>query len=315
MSSENDVLENLNNFFTSKQFPFEKKILFCPGTAPMRGSEISDILHSTDFDVAYFVDPEYSEQKNLQFDLDEIAGLSRSAVQQSSDGEVRFQYQGKERVIRFVAADATKFIPDDFNVYFSGKRVCIDDKRTEHEIKSTPSDIVDKIVAKLPVGGLFFPDRDCEDDSMFFKESPESYGLEEVKGIRTGKIIVEHDGDKAKELYERYYKEAVIAGKIRAGVPEKVYFTHFDRTTLKDEKYNSLDDILRRHPGVKQCEETVYGYNVLLDNGNHLIFNKRTEKLYTEDEQKLIEEISNRSFQESEVQRKVRHVGLYRKVK
>ncbi len=327
MSAENStIFDRLRAYFTSNQFSFDKKILFCPGTAPMNEghSEVYTIIYSTDFDIAYFVDPGYTDPNTLQDDLAEITELAENSVKLDGESdlqfngrvEVTFQYQAKERRIIFIAGDATKQIPDDFNVYFSGCRVCINNEREEYGLESTPSQHLDEIVEKLPMNGLFFPDRDLEDDSTYFETSPEEVGLEEVEGIRQERTITEANHEEYSRLFTKYYDEAVRSGSIRSEIPDRTYFTYFNTETLGTEEYNSTDTFFEAHPEIDRakCMENEFGLIFPTKKGASNFLNKMSKKLYTSAEQTLLDRISERCQIESQVERTVRGVSLYKKV-
>jgi len=135
-----------------------KKIVFAHGVAPAVNSEIADIFYATDFDEAYFVDPGYRERpESLDNDLYTLHGFCKSDLKFSpSSGqlddsgrlELRFLFEGRERLVVFCAADATKEdnFPKGFNIYIHGKRSAA---RMDDAL----------LVKKLAVGGFYLPDR------------------------------------------------------------------------------------------------------------------------------------------------------------
>lgn len=188
----NTFLANLHTFFSDQsKHNLVHKIVFAPGTAPMRkeNSEIEEILFATDFEKAYFVDPVYSvegKDSPLAWDLKRIEYIdSGFKIQDSRIGKrVVFIYEKKEREAIFVAGDATiaENIPKDFTIVFSGKRIGL---YPGVGLRGTPSEYLHEIVKKLPVGGYVVPDRALLDDTVFFLLPPEELGLKEIQGIRT----------------------------------------------------------------------------------------------------------------------------------
>lgn len=328
MVESETIYERLRAHFRETGASFSQKILFCPGTAPMkRGrSELFTILYSTDFDVAYLVDPGYVDSVRLQWDLDDLSEVTenstflreKSQLQLDEQLEVRFHYEGKERRVIFVAGDARRHIPSDFNVYFSGSRVCINDEDQKYGIKSIPSQHLDEIVKQLPVGGLFFPDRDIKDDFCYFGGDPQRLGLQEIPGIRKNMVLKERNLDKEDRLFSKYYREAVRLGKIRPNVAEETHFSLFNVHTLSNDRFESIEAFFKAHPEIDRtkCVEDEFGLilPVLETIGNYLALAKVSQKAYNPAEQAVIESIRERCWAEAQVEKLVRGVSLYQKI-
>ena len=213
----NTFLANLHTFFSDQsKHNLVHKIVFAPGTAPMRkeNSEIEEILFATDFEKAYFVDPVYSvegKDSPLSWDIASIKKIDPHVIlgtnevrtpesDQKDSGRaasgtvwhptalarmtVRFLYENKHREVIFIPGDATiaENIPKDFTIVFSGKRIGL---YPGVGLRGTPSEYLHEIVKKLPVGGYVVPDRALLDDTVFFLLPPEELGLKEIQGIRT----------------------------------------------------------------------------------------------------------------------------------
>lgn len=189
----NIFLTNLHSFFTNSQkHTLSQKIVFAPGTAPMRrdNSEVAEILYATDFEKAFFVDPVYSvtgKDSPLSWDIDAIKILdSRFLIHDSREGKtsVRFTFENKQREIIFLAGDATlpQFQPKTFTIFFSGRRIGL---YPGVGLRGTPQEYLHEIVHKLPLGGFVVPDRALLDDSVYFVLPPSELGLEEVADIRS----------------------------------------------------------------------------------------------------------------------------------
>ncbi len=212
MKQFSQFITNLHNFFTdSKKHGLQKKIVFAPGTAPMRkeNSEIAEILFATDFEKAYFVDPVYGvkgKDSPLEWDISSLKTVgidvilaskvrpgsdSGQVLRQAQDSEqsrtarmtVKFIYKGKQREITFIPGDATipQFQPKEFTIFFSGKRIGM---YPGFGLRGTPSDYLPDIVEKLPIGGYLIPDRSLLDDAVYFPVSLLELHLEEVVGVR-----------------------------------------------------------------------------------------------------------------------------------
>lgn len=204
MQQYSPFLENLHKFFSDyQQHNLKEKIVFAPGTAPMRkgNSEIREILYATDFDVAYFVDPVYGVKKGaIEIDLDEIKEIdlgfkisadAKAMADKQDLGriEVEFSYENKKRSITFIAGDATleEYMPEKFNILFSGRRIGM---YPGFGLRGTPSHYLDVIVARLEKGGYVIPDRDLTNDADYFFIPPQELGLVEEPNLRVGEIGV-----------------------------------------------------------------------------------------------------------------------------
>jgi len=233
-------LTNLHAFFSDQsKHKVSHKIVFAPGTAPMRkeNSEVEDILFATDFEKAYFVDPVYrveGKDSPLQWDIERIRSIATNVILEgvspigshqkdsiapvgrSRMTKVQFTSQHKQREVIFVATDATipEHIPNDFTILFSGKRIGL---YPGFGLRGTPSEYLPEIVEKLPIGGYVVPDRDLLDDSVYFLLPPEEMGLEEVRGIRVtiprldfpegyseGKRFIHSDNARGVGLYRKF---------------------------------------------------------------------------------------------------------------
>jgi hypothetical protein len=204
---QNTFLSNLHTFFSiESRHHLSHKIVFAPGTAPMRkeNSEIEEILLVTDFEKAYFVDPVYGvEGKDSPFgwDVEKIYSIATNVILEgvspigsherdsiapvgrSRMTKITFTFQGTQREVIFVAGDATiaEHIPKDFTIFFSGKRIGL---YPGVGLRGTPSEYLLEIVRYLPEGGYLVPDRSLLDDAVYFLIPPHELGLEEVPGIR-----------------------------------------------------------------------------------------------------------------------------------
>jgi hypothetical protein len=325
--NEGNFFHTLSSFFRSEEFPFEKRVVFAPGTAPMNrsGEDLYEILYATNFDEAIFVDPGYSEQWRLQQDFD--------AIRKYADGEVSFERNelylgesitvafycaGKQRKLTFVAGDATKQIPEEYNIFFSGRRVAINHEGKEYGITERPNDRIKDIVARLPIGGLFFPDRDFDDDAMYFDRNPEEYGLEEVEGIRQPGMSEMVDFDKVGQLTERYTEEAIADGILRrdSEIPTNTYLEEFGGIDSKPERYETVDDFFDTNPDLNrdECEDMDDGVFIKKGEGFSKVLGRYEERHYTEDEEKVIRDIGHRARKNSSSEVEVRGCSLYRRV-
>ncbi|MBT5502709.1 hypothetical protein HN858_00105 [Candidatus Falkowbacteria bacterium] len=219
-----DLSQRLNQFFTDpERFQFKKKLVFSAGTCPMRAnnSEIPYLVESTDLDEGTLVDPGYAQAERLAWDLQAIEALTDEPIstseKQVAPGEkltVEFQYKSKPRKITFIAGDATEKenMPENFNVYFSGRRVVINDEDLQH----TPTEKIANIIESLADGGYVIPDRDLADDSTFFSsEQLASLDLSEIEGIRPEPTTVEKvDQAKFDQLRNQAFEQAIQKGEL-----------------------------------------------------------------------------------------------------
>ncbi len=369
----------LSQFFRSSNFPFDRKVVFSAGTAPMRESEVFTLLYCTDFDEATLVDPNYSKASRLTIDLEEIARLSdngivitaettaeRAPATQTSAGDMQtvtkslaygerleasFCCAGKQRKITFIAGDATQdqIMPQGYNVYFSGRRVCINQENRDYGITFTPTGCLEKIVSRLPIGGLLFPDRDAP-DRLFFEKKPEEYGLAQVEGVSEEINSGQLDIELYESLEHKYREEVIRDGRIRKDVPEENYFSYINPETSAEEKYNSIDEFFAAHSKIdrEKCIETEEGlmvsvigityarlaelmkemtvqdgitadkegislhYRVLKEGGNLHYLQQVTKPAYTEAELEAIKEIDEKVSAEATIKGTI---SLYRKVR
>lgn len=183
-------LFRLHTFFSGSSHGLTHKIVFAPGTAPMRkeNSEIVDILFATDFESAYFVDPVYSvagTDSPLAWDLASIKKIDPlcRVLQTDTMVHVDFLYNDVKRRALFIAGDATvpQFQPKEFTVFFSGKRIGV---YPGVGLRGMPNEYLHEILTRLPVGGYVVPDRALLDDSVYFVLPFSELGLQEVEGIR-----------------------------------------------------------------------------------------------------------------------------------
>lgn len=322
-------------FQDHEAFPFKRKILFCPGTAPMReeNSEISTILYSTDFDEAWMVDPYYALTDPVQWDVTDIKKCSDDGsceVSQHPQGKtIRFQCCGKERVVHLLASDASheNALPPDFNVFFSGRRINPSTVPADFKpsLESGPKGLLKTIIDRLPVGGFFFPDRDCTDDGAkyFYPDSPTSLGLIEIPGIREDIVVSEYDHELFMQLLEQYQRTAIAAGLVRdlASIPSKEVFESFSDTEgniLLDEKritYCSKEEYFTLHPELNRQDFQEDEWGVMREkNGMFVrILSKRTLLHFQGDEEQKYIEINTRAMQDAMVKKVDKGLGLYRK--
>ncbi len=160
--------------FDKKIFPFAKRTVFSPGTAAAgisvggEYSNVKNIFGVTDFDVATFVDPEYSKPIKLRNDLIVLNNISKGNMVIKPNKtwlrigekiEVTFNCRGRKRKAIFIAGDATKrkYIPKNFNIFYSGDEIVVG---KFYGTKSSPESLVKEIVARLPEGGFFYEGMD-----------------------------------------------------------------------------------------------------------------------------------------------------------
>lgn len=186
---EDAFLQQLHTYFAQKRSPIT---IFAAGTAPMNKdrSEIKEILFASHFTKAFFVDPMYSIQDIIDWEIASLALFAR--VQERKENTIFFSFDNKIRSITFLPYDATnpQTMPMDFMVFFSGKRVGL---YPGFPLRGTPSDYISLIIEKLPVGGYVIPDRELIDDSVYFPLPPKELGLQEVFRIKVSKKSLPED--------------------------------------------------------------------------------------------------------------------------
>jgi len=309
-ATRNNFSDRLRNFFTNPaQFQPKRKKLFCGGTAPMQegNSEIWYILYATDFDEATLVDPAYVNPRALVWDMQEIQKIADNGginlphdVKLDPGGklEVCFKQDGKDRKIIFLAGDATDEInmPADFNVYFSGRRVCVND-----DIKKTPSDAIEKIVDRLPTGGFLVPDCDSDDDTKFFGgHLPQDLLLKEVVGIRPPPEVVKR---MVFAVYDKlkiqYLNEAIAVGKISP------------RPIFEGVEYPTIDSFLESHSNFTKDDFVITDFG---------LSHKESEMVvefaeFSVKETEIMVEMEKRCTKEATKDVIIRGAGLYQKVR
>jgi len=338
---ENNLRRQLHEICANRElFPFPNIKVFSGGTAPMRegNSEIPFILDSTDFDEGTFVDPGYANSHRLNLDLqeiqrisDEVIKLSNTKLKPGEKLELNFRHKGKIKKITFIAGDATKEenIPPSFNIYFSGRRVCINDENLEN----TPSEKIDMLMNRLRPGGFMIPDRDLEDDAAFFAgRQPQDLSLREVEGIRPAPRTVLRLNDQLFNTKKnRYFNEAIDNGQINPkpllkvlefADGEKLEFL-FDEQEIKKRikeknmlyevknfSYQSIDHFFSMHPNLKRSDFDISEFGLLHKELNlEIPFDEGTTE-----EGKIIDDIDRRSRHEATGEITIRGIGLYQKI-
>ena len=232
-----------------------KKIVFAHGVAPAVNSEIADIFYATDFDEAYFVDPGYEERPDsLEKDLATLRNVSEtpliffpSSCQLDDTGklEVRFRFEGRNRMILFCAADATKEdnFPKGFNIYIHGKRSAA---RMDDAL----------LVQKLDEGGFYLPDRsnvvvDTENERNMLPNSSFGYdlsgnlskfGLVEIPDTHIPIQIEGLDFNLKQILIGRKRRVEETIGNL---IPEEeIPVRTFYRDYVSGKTYGSIDEII-----------------------------------------------------------------------
>ncbi|MFC1640983.1 hypothetical protein ACFL2D_02965 [Patescibacteria group bacterium] len=330
-SRELQTIEKRMRDFISdpENFPFEKKVVFAIGTAPMRedSSEIPFLFAATDFDELVVADPKYAGARELKNDQDQIARDfqvdSESELPQLQEGEshtVTFQHEGKERKVTFVASAVKdkQDVPANMNIFVSGRRVA----------PQLEEGVVSDIADSLPAGGLLLPDRDRNSDAEYFGSvAAQDMGLEEVPGIRD-KVEKKVALDIALEnkLRAEQSQKLIEEGKIKPQPIEKILrfqngttasltLEGKDKINIDDRAFEveevvheSIDDFFRAHP---ELSRDAFGIGAT---------GMSTEDAYvefqlTDTEIKTIQEMEEQAQKDATHEQEFPGIGLYIKVK
>ena len=335
-----DLSKKLHQFFTDpERFQFEKKIIFSAGTCPMRAdnSEIPYLFKSTDLDEGTLVDPGYAHPERLVWDLQAIEALTDEPIsigkKQLEPGEkftIEFQHQGKPRKITFIAGDATekKNMPENFNVYFSGRRVVIGNE----DLKHTPTEKIADIIEELADGGYVIPDRDMADDSKFLSSKQRSsLNLKEIEGIRPEPRTIEKVNQvKYDQLRNQAFEQAVEKGRVtpkpsvqtlkfnngeeieillnRQELEDRILETE-EAFEVTETNYQTIDEFFSAHPELskddfKMSEIGLFHKTMDL----HIEFDSFSEK-----ETKILEEVEKSSKTQATEKVTQKGIGLYQK--
>jgi len=316
----------LSQFFRiPDNFPFDKKVLFCPGTAPCVKSEIPRIFYATGFDEATLVDPRYQDRSPLEIDLRAIASIAdQGAVridwqdknEMGIKHRILFKVRGKDRVVTLIACDATMYhnIPRH-NVFFSGGRVCGDEAGEQYA--NLKDDNFSIMLGRLDRGGFFVPDHDfaMSDDHLYFPDEVKGFGLREVTGTRTGATVVVPDPDFQYLLMNVMQLVFEEVGFLRTAeeVGMLKYYVHNNVDTGEYEEFDSLEDFWSDHPEIKKDICEINDDGVFFESFNICVPVERLA--YSDEEEAVLREIRERSLRRAMSFVPQRGVAMYRKVK